>query len=61
MSLADPKLKCDLNVHLFDVTKRRLGIRCRCGLRKQDFEYLQGYNLTVRVKIKTKTDFRNVK
>lgn len=61
MGLADPKMRCTLGLHLFDVRKSRLGVRCRCGLRKQDFEYLQGYNLTVRVKIKTKTDFREVR
>lgn len=55
MSLQSAKFKCDnlTGVHLFDVVRRRLGVRCRCGQRKQDFEYLQGYNLTVRVKIKS--------
>jgi len=57
MPLQDRKLKCDKldGVHLFDIVRQRLGVTCRCGQRKQDFEYLQGYNLTVRVKIKGKS------
>jgi len=53
MPLQSKKLKCTQEMHLFDIIRQRLGVFCRCGQRKQDFEYLQGYNLTVRVKIKS--------
>ena len=55
-----PKTEKCGEYHIFDIYRKKLGLRCRCGKHKGDFDYVRGFNLSMRVRIKTKTDFKGV-